>query len=126
MLDSVGVLQSSRTDLNRYKKVFAVDTPLKTLAEALNGADVFLGLSKGNVMTAEMLASMAKNPIVFAMANPTPEISYEIAMATRKDLIFYDSYCLMFVVSSKVLAFCLEPGLKSIQNPTRISRDGQR
>ena len=88
MLDSVGVLQTSRTDLNRYKKEFAVDTPIKTLAEALNGADVFLGLSKGNVMTAEMLASMAKNPIVFAMANPTPEISYEIAMATRKDLIF--------------------------------------
>ncbi len=88
MVDSVGVLQTSRTDLNRYKKEFAIDTPLKTLAEALKGADVFLGLSKGNVMSAEMLASMAKNPIVFAMANPTPEISYEIAMATRKDLIF--------------------------------------
>jgi malate dehydrogenase (oxaloacetate-decarboxylating)(NADP+) len=88
MLDSQGVLQTSRTDLNRYKKDFAVDTKLTTLAEALKGADVFLGLSKGNVMTADMLKSMAKDPIVFAMANPTPEISYEIAMATRKDLIF--------------------------------------
>jgi malate dehydrogenase (oxaloacetate-decarboxylating)(NADP+) len=88
MLDSIGVLQKSRTDLNKYKKEFAVDTKITTLDEALVGADVFLGLSKGNVMTAEMLKSMAKDPIVFAMANPTPEISYEVAMATRNDLIF--------------------------------------
>ncbi len=88
MLDSKGVLQKSRTDLNRYKMEFAQDTKLKTLEDALKGADVFLGLSKGNVMSAEMLKSMAKDPIVFAMANPTPEISYEIAMAARKDLIF--------------------------------------
>ncbi len=88
MLDSKGVLQKSRTDLNRYKTEFAQDTKLETLADALKGADVFLGLSKGNVMTAGMLSSMAKDPIVFAMANPTPEISYETAMATRKDLIF--------------------------------------
>jgi len=88
MLDSKGVLQNSRSDLNRYKTEFAQDTNLETLADALKGADVFLGLSKGNVMTAEMLNSMAKDPIVFAMANPTPEISYETAMATRKDLIF--------------------------------------
>jgi len=88
MLDSKGVLQKSRSDLNRYKTEFAQDTKMETLADALKGADVFLGLSKGNVMTAEMLNSMAKDPIVFAMANPTPEISYETAMATRKDLIF--------------------------------------
>jgi malate dehydrogenase (oxaloacetate-decarboxylating)(NADP+) len=88
MIDSKGVLQKSRTDLNCYKMEFAVDTKMTTLEEALKGADVFLGLSKGNVMSAEMLKSMAKDPIVFAMANPTPEISYEIAMATRKDLIF--------------------------------------
>jgi len=88
MLDSKGVLQKSRTDLNRYKDEFAQDTKLQTLEDALKGADVFLGLSKGNVMSAEMLKSMAKDPIVFAMANPTPEISYEIAMAARKDLIF--------------------------------------
>ncbi len=88
MLDSKGVLQKSRTDLNKYKMEFAVDTDKQTLEDALAGADVFLGLSKGNIMTAEMLKSMAKDPIVFAMANPTPEISYELAMSTRKDLIF--------------------------------------
>jgi malate dehydrogenase (oxaloacetate-decarboxylating)(NADP+) len=88
MLDSKGVLQKSRQDLNKYKMDFAVDTKLTSLEEALMGADVFLGLSKGNVMTAEMLKSMAKDPIVFAMANPTPEISYEVAMGARKDLIF--------------------------------------
>jgi malate dehydrogenase (oxaloacetate-decarboxylating)(NADP+) len=88
MLDSKGVLQKSRKDLNSYKMEFAVDTNITTLAEALVGADVFLGLSKGNVMTAEMLKSMAKDPIVFAMANPTPEIAYETAIAARQDIIF--------------------------------------
>ena len=88
MLDSKGVLQKTRTDLNRYKMEFAQDTKLLTLEDALKGADVFLGLSKGNVVTASMLKSMAKDPIVFAMANPTPEVSYEVAMAARKDIIF--------------------------------------
>jgi malate dehydrogenase (oxaloacetate-decarboxylating)(NADP+) len=88
MLDSQGVLRKSRTDLNKYKLEFARDTKLETLSDALKGADVFLGLSKGNVMTGEMLKSMADNPIVFAMANPNPEISYEEAMAARTDLIF--------------------------------------
>lgn len=88
MLDSKGVLQKSRTDLNKYKMEFAVDTPKQTLGEALEGADVFLGLSKGDIMTGEMLQSMERDPIVFAMANPNPEISYEKAMAARKDLIF--------------------------------------
>ncbi len=88
MLDSKGVISTDRSDLNFYKKQFARKTHRHTLADALEGADVFLGLSKGNVMTGEMLKSMAQDPIVFAMANPTPEISYEEAMAAREDVIF--------------------------------------
>lgn len=87
MLDSKGVISTSRTDLNKYKKEFAQDTPITTLAEAIKGADMFLGLSKGNVLTGEMLKSMADNPVVFAMANPTPEIAYEDAIEARKDVI---------------------------------------
>jgi malate dehydrogenase (oxaloacetate-decarboxylating)(NADP+) len=88
MVDSKGVLNRKRQDLNRYKQEFVTDRNLDTLAEAVKGADLFLGLSAAKMMTKEMLASMAENPIVFAMANPDPEISYEDAMATRKDLIF--------------------------------------
>jgi malate dehydrogenase (oxaloacetate-decarboxylating)(NADP+) len=87
MVDSRGVLTSSRTDLNKYKLEFARDLPIKTLAEALVGADMFLGLSVGNIMSADMLRSMASDPVVFAMANPTPEISYEDAVAARTDVI---------------------------------------
>lgn len=88
MCDSRGVINSKRTDLNIYKKEFVTERNLTTLSEALKGADIFLGLSSACVMTKEMLASMAKNPIVFAMANPDPEISFEDAMSTRDDLIF--------------------------------------
>ena len=88
MCDSKGVLSTKRDNLNDAKKEFARDTDKVTLADALEGADVFLGLSAKGAMTKEMLASMAPNPIVFAMANPDPEISYEDAMDTRKDLIF--------------------------------------
>jgi malate dehydrogenase (oxaloacetate-decarboxylating)(NADP+) len=88
MVDSKGVINSKRTDLNKYKKEFITTRNLDTLADALKGADLFLGLSAANMMTRDMLASMAPNPIVFAMANPNPEISYEDAMATRNDLIF--------------------------------------
>ncbi|KPK82973.1 MAG: malic enzyme [Bacteroides sp. SM23_62_1] len=88
MLDSKGVLTTKRNDLNIYKKEFAIDTDLVTLEEAMVGADVFLGLSVGDVVTSEMLKSMAPDPIVFAMANPNPEISYDLAMKTRDDLIF--------------------------------------
>ncbi|MCF8380123.1 MAG: NADP-dependent malic enzyme [Bacteroidales bacterium] len=88
MCDTKGVIHKDRTDLNKYKQQFITTRNLHTLAEALVGADVFLGLSVADVMTPEMLKSMAKNPIVFAMANPNPEISYEKAMASRKDLIF--------------------------------------
>lgn len=88
MVDSKGVLNKKRTDLNKYKAEFATDREISTLAEACADADLFLGLSVADLMTKEMLASMAPNPIVFAMANPNPEISYEDAMATRDDLVF--------------------------------------
>ncbi len=88
MCDSKGVLSTKRDNLNDAKKEFARDTDLVTLADALKDADVFLGLSAKGAMTKEMLASMASDPIVFAMANPDPEISYEDAMDTRKDIIF--------------------------------------
>ena len=88
MLDSKGVISKERTDLNEQKKYFATDrTDIHTLAEAIKGADVFLGLSKGNVLTQDMVRSMADHPIVFALANPTPEISYEDAMASRPDVL---------------------------------------
>ena len=88
MLDSKGVITKTRTDLNEQKRFFATDrTDIHTLAEAIRDADVFLGLSKGNVLTQDMVRSMASNPIVFALANPTPEISYEDAMAARPDVL---------------------------------------
>jgi malate dehydrogenase (oxaloacetate-decarboxylating)(NADP+) len=88
MVDSKGVITKKRTDLNKYKAEFATDRDISTLEEACVGADLFLGLSVAGVLKKEMLASMAPEPIVFAMANPNPEISYEDAMATRNDLIF--------------------------------------
>jgi malate dehydrogenase (oxaloacetate-decarboxylating)(NADP+) len=88
MLDSKGVLSKKRTDLNPYKAQFAVDTDVVTLNDAMKGADIFCGLSKGNLLDKEMLQSMADDPIVFAMANPTPEVSYEVAMDARQDIIF--------------------------------------
>ena len=88
MVDSKGVLNRKRTDLNKYKQEFVTDRDVDTLAEAVKGADLLLGLSCANILTSEMLASMADNPVVFAMANPDPEISWEDAMAARQDLIF--------------------------------------
>jgi malate dehydrogenase (oxaloacetate-decarboxylating)(NADP+) len=88
MTDTKGVLNRKRQDLNKYKQEFITDRNLDTLDQALTGADLFLGLSAANMMTKEMLASMANKPIVFAMANPNPEISFEDAMATRDDLVF--------------------------------------
>lgn len=88
MCDSKGVISVNRKDLNEQKREFATSLPITTLADALRGADVFLGLSVADVMTAEMLESMNERPIVFALANPNPEIAYEIAMSVRKDLIF--------------------------------------
>lgn len=88
MVDSKGVLNKKRTDLNKYKKAFVTNRDINTLEEALVGADMFLGLSVANVVSRKMLKSMAPNPILFAMANPVPEISYEDAMSARNDLIF--------------------------------------
>lgn len=88
MCDSKGVIHKDRSDLNKYKKQFITDKNVHSLKDALVGADVFLGLSVADVLTPEMLKTMTKDPIVFAMANPNPEISYEKAMATRKDIIF--------------------------------------
>ncbi len=88
MLDSKGVIHKKRTDLDQYKSFFASDdTSKNTLEEAIKGADVFVGLSKGNILSQDMVRSMAKNCIVFALANPTPEISYEEAVAARPDII---------------------------------------
>jgi malate dehydrogenase (oxaloacetate-decarboxylating)(NADP+) len=86
-LDRKGVIHTGRKDLPEHKQYFATERRERTLVEAMRGADVFIGLSEGNIVTPEMLKSMASRPIVFAMANPDPEIAYELAMQTRKDLI---------------------------------------
>ena len=88
MCDSKGVLNTKRKNLNPQKQEFATDRDIDTLAEAMKDADVFLGLSVKDVVTTEMVQSMAPNPIVFALANPDPEIEYSKAMASRPDLIF--------------------------------------
>lgn len=87
MVDSSGVIRSDRDHLDKHKSLFATDRDLHTLEEAMKGADVFVGLSKGNILSPEMLLSMSDNPIVFAMANPDPEIDYELAIKTREDII---------------------------------------
>ncbi|MBG7613491.1 NADP-dependent malic enzyme [Polaribacter sp. BAL334] len=87
MCDSKGVIRKDRDNLTSEKAEFATSQDLYTLEEAMKNADVFIGLSQGNVVTPEMLLTMAKNPIVFAMANPVPEINYDVAIATRKDII---------------------------------------
>ena len=88
MLDSKGAITIDRENLNEQKREFATTrTEVHTLAEAVKDADVFVGLSKGNVLTQDMVRSMAKNPIIFALANPVPEISYEDAMAARPDVL---------------------------------------
>ena len=88
LCDRHGVLRRDRMeDLSPEKQDFAIDTDLETLADALKGADALIGLSVADVVTPEMLLSMDRDPVVFAMANPNPEINYELAMATRSDLI---------------------------------------
>ena len=87
MCDSKGVIRKDRDNLTSQKQEFATSKDINTLEEAMKNADVFIGLSKGNIVTPEMLLSMAKDPIVFAMANPAPEISYDLACATRDDII---------------------------------------
>ena len=88
MCDSKGVIYKGRTQgMNKYKELFALDTEMRTLDDAMKGADVFIGVSQKDAVSPDMLKSMAKNPIVFAMANPDPEIAYELAIATREDVI---------------------------------------
>ncbi len=88
LVDTKGVVYAGRTEkMNPYKQRFAVNTKLRTLAEAVKGADVFVGVSQKDLLTADVLKTMAKDPIVFAMANPDPEIAYELALATRRDVI---------------------------------------
>ena len=87
LCDSSGVIGTDREGLNQYKAEFAADIAADTLAEAMAGADVFVGLSVGGIVSQEMVASMAENPIVFAMANPDPEIGYEDAKAARDDTV---------------------------------------
>ncbi|WP_019625129.1 malic enzyme-like NAD(P)-binding protein [Thioalkalivibrio sp. ALJT] len=87
MVDRKGVIHSQRDDLNEYKQIFAVDTEARSLADACRDADVFIGLSGPDLLTPEMLQSMAPKPVVFALSNPDPEIRPELAHATRDDLI---------------------------------------
>jgi malate dehydrogenase (oxaloacetate-decarboxylating)(NADP+) len=87
MLDTKGVVHTRRDDLNEYKKLFANNTDKRTLEDAIEGADVFVGVSGPNLLTAKHLMLMAKNPVVFACSNPDPEIKPEVALATRDDVI---------------------------------------
>jgi malate dehydrogenase (oxaloacetate-decarboxylating)(NADP+) len=88
LVDTKGVVYKGRKEgMNPYKEFFAVDTDARTLADAMRGSDAFIGVSGPDLVTPEMLKSMAKDPIVFAMANPDPEIPYDVAIATRKDVI---------------------------------------
>ena len=87
LVDRSGVIHSGRDDLNVYKREFAIDTAKRTLADAMQGADVFIGLSGPDLVTAEMLAVMAAKPVIFALSNPDPEISPELARTVRSDLI---------------------------------------
>jgi malate dehydrogenase (oxaloacetate-decarboxylating)(NADP+) len=87
MFDKEGVLHTERTDLSHLQQKYTAGKKGTTLSDAMKGADVFLGLSAGNILTPEMLLNMAHDPIVFAMANPVPEIDYDLAIATRKDII---------------------------------------
>lgn len=87
MIDKAGPLNKSRTDLDPVQMEFATDRPIKNLSEAMVGADVFIGLSAGNLVSQDMIKSMAANPIVFALANPTPEIAYDLAIEARPDIL---------------------------------------
>ena len=87
MLDSKGVIRSDRKEISKEKIPFATDRNLNNLKESIKNADVFIGLSKPDILNKTMLKSMEKNPIVFAMANPDPEIDYELACSIRKDII---------------------------------------
>lgn len=88
MCDTRGVIRDDRDDLNQYKREFATSRDLRTMQEAIKGADIFLGVSVADVLSVDDIKKMASRPIVFALANPNPEIKYDLAMDSRKDLIF--------------------------------------
>lgn len=88
MLDTKGVINLNRPHLDKYKQAFAADTEIATLEEAVVGADAFIGLSKGDIMTREMVQSMSDHPIVFALANPNPEIAYDEAIQAKYDILY--------------------------------------
>lgn len=88
LVDSRAVVHTERTDLNPYKRRFATRSAERTLADALRGADVFIGVSGPGTVTADMLCSMAERPLIFALANPEPEVSYDVVMRARPDAIF--------------------------------------
>lgn len=87
MVDRKGIIHTERDDLNKYKQQFAVETELRTLTDAMKDADVFIGVSGPDLLSKDMLASMAENPVIFALSNPDPEILPELAHLTRKDLV---------------------------------------
>lgn len=87
MFDSKGIIHKGRTDLNKFKEMFANDYYCESLEEGMKGSDIFIGLSKADILSAEMVKSMNSDPIIFAMANPDPEIKYEVAIAARKDIL---------------------------------------
>jgi len=87
MIDRKGVIHSGRDDLNQHKAAFANDTDKRTIEDAMDGADIFIGVSGANLLSPELLNKMAPNPVIFALANPDPEIIPELAHETRKDII---------------------------------------
>lgn len=127
MCDSKGVINTKRTNLNSQKREFATNRDIDTLADAMVDADVFLGLSVKDVVTPEMLKSMAPNPIVFALANPDPEIAYDAAMASRDDLIFATGRSDYPNQINNVLGFpyifrgALDSGATVINEPMKLS-----
>lgn len=127
MCDSKGVVRADRESLTPQKAEFATQRDIHTLADAMKDADLFLGLSVKDVVTPEMLRSMAPNPIVFALANPDPEIAYDIAMASRTDLIFATGRSDYPNQINNVLGFpyifrgALDCGASSINEPMKLA-----
>ena len=128
MLDSKGVISKDRTDLNEQKRYFATSrTDIHTLEEAIKGADVFLGLSRGNVLSKDMVRSMAPSPIVFALANPVPEISYEDAMDSRPDVLMatgrsdYPNQINNVIGFPYIFRGALDPGATAINEEMKLA-----
>jgi malate dehydrogenase (oxaloacetate-decarboxylating)(NADP+) len=128
IVDSKGVVYTGRTEgMNEFKREFAADTPKRTLAEALEGADVFAGLSAGGLVSAAMVKAMAARPIIFAMANPDPEIGYQAARAARPDAIVATGRSDFPNQVNNVLGFpfifrgALDVRAKSINGPMKLA-----